>query len=279
MADISTCQKGDYAELCLRANARRYWPEMGFRDPAAQVMLERLGLGGAKSKKHGCIERRALQRSHWFDRRCEHFFARHPHALCIEIGAGFSTRFHRLSATADWPRFRWLEVDVPDVIRQKKELLPPIDNYQLMAGELASADWLEFWRGEPLIILVERRLMYSPSTDVETLFRNIAARARDLTILKQVSVPIDIVFDYVSPAKLYWQRCLGLFHKTSFTNFRWGLETAHNLSELDLGYALVDEISLCDVSNPLKRWVNRSYQWVTRGKHLEACAAVTWTYS
>jgi hypothetical protein len=278
MADISTWQQDDYAELCLRANARRYWPELGFRDPAAQLMLERLGFGGGKGGKHGQRERQALKRSRWFDRRCEQFFARNPEALCIELGAGLSTRFHRLSSQSDWPRFHWLEVDAPDIIQQKSHLLPRIDNYRLMASELTSSDWLMAWQGEPLILLIGHRLMYMRPTDVVNIFRNIAARAEQIAVMTQQPAPVEIVFDYLSPLSFYWQRLLTICHLQAATGLQWGLGTAKYLSNIHPAYSVLSENCLRETSSAGAKWLLRSYQRLTGGCYLEACAAVTFIH-
>jgi O-methyltransferase involved in polyketide biosynthesis len=78
--------------------------------------------------------------------------------MCIELGAGLSTRFHRLSDTADWPRFHWVEVDLPQVTALKAGVLPTIDNYRLVSADILSDDWLNLsgWQPEqPLLVLLE----------------------------------------------------------------------------------------------------------------------------
>ena len=273
----STWQEHDYTELFVRANARRYWPELGFRDPAAQAMLERLGLGGDKNGKHGQQERQALKRSHWFDQRCEQFVARHPHALCIELGAGFSTRFHRVSSQSDWPRFHWFEVDTPEIIQQKRRVLPMIDNFQLIASELASLDWLRLWKGEPLILLAEHQLMHFSPEEVEALFKQIAHRARQLSFERGKPVPVELVFDYVSPLHICAQKILSCLNAQTKNGWNWGLNSAGRLIYMDSGYDVLTEECLSEYSSMWARWLNAGYRRFTGGKYLEACAAVTWT--
>jgi hypothetical protein len=278
MADISTWQQDGFAELCLRANARRYWPELGFRDPAAQLMLERLGFGSGKGGKHGQHERQALKRSRWFDRRCEQFFARYPQALCIELGAGFSTRFHRLSSQSDWPQFHWLEVDTVDIIQQKSHLLPRIDNYRLMASELASPDWLMAWKREPLIVLAEHQLMYQSPHEVNALFKRIAQRAKQFSFEIGEPLSVEIVFDYVSPVSVYWQQCLSRLGLSVGKRFLWGLGEARSVVDIDPAYSVLADESLRDLVNRRQRWLDNGHRWISGSKYLEACAAVAWNY-
>jgi O-methyltransferase involved in polyketide biosynthesis len=143
--------------LCARAHAQRQWPEIGFSDQFASMLAQLLGIS-LKQRLSPAAERRLIQRSQWFDEVCRDFLHRHPKAMCIELGAGLSTRFHRLSSTADWPRFQWVDVDLPHVTVSKAAVLPAIDNYRLVSADIANDDWLSLsgWvRGQPLLILLE----------------------------------------------------------------------------------------------------------------------------
>lgn len=144
-------------DLCARAHAQRHWPEIGFSDQSASLLAHLLGVN-LKQRLSPVDERQLIQRCQWFDERCRDFFQRHPHALCIELGAGLSTRFHRLSDTADWPRFQWVDVDLPSITASKAGVLPPIDNYRLVGADILHDDWLGLsgWvPGQPLLILME----------------------------------------------------------------------------------------------------------------------------
>ena len=143
--------------LCARAHAQREWPGIGFSDQSAMLLAHLLGIN-LKQRLPPIDERHLIERCQWFDERCRDFFWRHPHALCIELGAGLSTRFHRLSDTADWPRFQWVDVDLPHITASKAGVLPPIDNYRLVGADIMQDDWLSLsgWKpGQPLLILME----------------------------------------------------------------------------------------------------------------------------
>lgn len=142
--------------LCARARAQRQWPEIGFSDQSASLLAQLLGIN-VKQRLSPLDERRLIQRNQWFDECCRDFFQRHPHAMCIELGAGLSTRFHRLSDTADWPRFNWVEVDLPQVSALKADVLPAIDNYRLVGADIEQDDWIGLigWTSGPVLILLE----------------------------------------------------------------------------------------------------------------------------
>jgi len=143
--------------LCARAHARRQWPEMGFNDQSANLLAQLLGIN-LKQRLPLQDEQKIIERCQWFDERCLDFFQRHPRAMCIELGAGLSTRFHRLSDTADWPRFEWVDVDLPQVTSSKAKVLPAIDNYRLVSADIMNDNWLSqsgWVAGRPLLILME----------------------------------------------------------------------------------------------------------------------------
>ncbi len=143
--------------LCARAHAQRQWPEIGFSDQSASLLAQLLGIS-LKQRLPPAAERQLIQRSQWFDHACRDFLQRYPKAMCIELGAGLSTRFHRLSSTADWPRFHWVDMDLPQITATKAAVLPVIDNYRLVSADIVSDDWLSLsgWvEGQPLLILLE----------------------------------------------------------------------------------------------------------------------------
>ena len=189
-----------YGALSARAYAQQSWPELGFHDRAARLLARLLGIntpvGNDPLWERGC-----LMRSQWFDKHCRRFFKLHPQGMCIDLGAGLSTRFHRLSEADDWPRFSWVDVDLPDITTIKKNAFPKIDNYQLIAANIVQDDWLVAtgWHPHtPLIITLESVLPDMPLNEIYAVFSIIA---KHCTAASQ----IEIVFDYRAPAKRWYE--------------------------------------------------------------------------
>lgn len=190
-----------YSALSARAYAQKIWPAIGFHDHAARSLAKLLGVS-EPVKKDLAWGRGCLIRSQWFDERCRQFFKRYPQALCIDLGAGLNTRFHRLSEAADWPRFSWVDVDLPEVIAIKTVAIPKIDNYRLMSANIAKDDWLvaSGWHPHtPLIITLESVLLDMDLRDVCTIFSTIA---RHCTAASQ----LEILFDYPTKKMRWYQR-------------------------------------------------------------------------
>lgn len=130
-----------YGALSARAFAQQRCPESGFSDRSARLLAKLVGIPDSLCKDPEW-ERNCLVISQWFDAHCQQFFKRHPQGMCIDLGAGFSTRFHRLSEADDWPRFSWVDIDLPDITAIKKNAIPKTDNYQLIAADIVRDDWL-----------------------------------------------------------------------------------------------------------------------------------------
>lgn len=189
-----------YSALSARAYAQQSWPAMGFHDHAAWALAKLLGI--IKPLKNDPLwEQHYLKSSQWFDQRCHAFFIKYPQAMCIDLGAGLSTRFHRLSEAADWPQFSWVDVDLPEVIHLKNKAIPKIDNYRLLPANIAQDDWLAAsgWHPHtPLIITLESVLIDLDINDIYRLFTVIAKHCT-------AASTIEIVFDYAAPQKRWYQ--------------------------------------------------------------------------
>lgn len=261
-----------FATLYTRAKARHLWPALGFRDEVAALLVERLGGAPEGLVVDGENQRQYLVRSHWFDQRCRQFFEQHPKGLCIDLGAGLSTRFHRLCRSADWPRFRWVDVDLPEVIRMKAALLPRTDNYYLVSANLAVDDWLyaSGWQaGTPLLITMEGVLMHLTTSTVMQLFEQISKNCEGNAFT-------EVVFDYIRPLQLQRTRLAGLIstliarQDISPTTYLSALSNAGEITRILPNYALLRDGALENSDRHklprILRWMSGSC--ISSGAHL-----------
>ena len=205
--------------LLVRAHAVRAWPQLGFVDQAAEYLVRKLELDQPEWRegyRFAARHQLELTRCKWIDEQVRQFLEAYPDAMGIELGAGLSTRFQRLSAAADWPRFSWADVDVADVIDCADLIFPRTDNYRLVACDIVRDDWLQKtgWQAQrPLIVIIE-------TLPPDVCLREIK---RILTPLLNAIVnngsPVHLIFDYASPAlqrirkqlrcMLYGKSCCG----------------------------------------------------------------------
>lgn len=139
--------------LSLRARGNR---SSQFFDRAASLLANQLGLDTEQALNGN--EKAALKRSEWVDQHVLDFLQKHPSTIGIELSAGVSTRFHRLSSALEWPQFRWADINTPETHAFSQSLLPITDNYRSIGCDIYQDDWLfrAGWRpGLPLIIITE----------------------------------------------------------------------------------------------------------------------------
>lgn len=266
----SRCIDGDiFASLYTRARAWQLWPEAGFYDEVATIVLERLGENLQSFCTTPADECRCLARSKWFDQRCRHFFKKYPTGMCIDLGAGLNTRFHRLSRSADWPQFKWADLDIPEVISLKASIFPKTENYRLVSADLTTDEWLSScgWQmGTPLIITLEGVLMHLPERAVKRLFEQIATHC-------QGNSATEIVFDYISPQRWLYSRLVHFFRhhfanrqgRDSYFSFKSGYTSAANLVRDSTSFQIFSD---CSLRNSDGSFVKNMYQVLAKKYYL-----------
>ncbi len=103
-----------------------------FDDRAAASVLDSLRIHPTARHRELPIAIR-LAPARWIDKKVTTFLIEHPTAQGIEVNGGFSTRFHRLSAQADWPRFSWQLINSRDVNDCLNVMFPATDNFRYIS--------------------------------------------------------------------------------------------------------------------------------------------------
>jgi O-methyltransferase involved in polyketide biosynthesis len=121
------------------------------RDPLAADLVRRLDDDLDTVKVSNTVVLAVAVRSIILDRAVRTFVDAHPDAVVVELGSGLETRQYRLDppATVDW-----YDVDFPEVIQLRKELLPPRENAHPVGASLLEGDWTEKIPGDRPTILV-----------------------------------------------------------------------------------------------------------------------------
>lgn len=249
--------------LLVRANAVHAWPHLGFVDQAAEYLVRKLELDRSDLSEN-CFAAKhqlELERCKWIDRRVLSFLEQFPHAIGVEVGAGLSTRFQRLSAITDWPRFAWADIDSPDVIDCADLIFPHTYNYRLVACDVLRDDWLRKtgWTSDcPLIVVVE-----SLPGEINDLHRFLVPLIDAAT---QSNAPVHVILDYVSPVLQKIRKQLkSMLYGKACNVF---IDGRHLLEKLDLhADVLVEKDLAADAQGPLlHRWTAKLYHRLT-GKY------------
>ncbi|MFD3452627.1 class I SAM-dependent methyltransferase [Streptomyces sp. NPDC058691] len=135
------------------------------RDPKAVELVEALdhdfsGIGGGASHL-GAVLRGVI-----LDAWVREFLDAHPAGSVVELGAGLGTRYERLdNGTATW-----VEVDLPDVIALRRELLEESGRRRMVPGSVTEPGWTAAVEAAPgpYLFVSEAVLVYLTEEEVRT---------------------------------------------------------------------------------------------------------------
>lgn len=270
--------------LVVRAHALRVWPQAGFVDLAAEYLVRKLELD-QPARRLSAQHRMAVERCKWIDDEVFRFLEAYPDALGVELGAGLSTRFQRLSARIDWPRFAWADVDTCDVIDCADLIFPRTDNYRLVACDIVSNDWLKksgWTPGRPLVVVIETLPDGALLPDVKNIFLPLfnlinencaknkssandnATNAKNECRINGSPAPIHLILGGAEPALQKIRNLLsGMLSRSSRNSF---FDVKELLRKLDInGHVLNEQDFAVNTRGPLmRRLTARIYRRITR---------------
>ncbi|SUE34514.1 class I SAM-dependent methyltransferase [Rikenella microfusus] len=147
------------------------------RDPEAGRLVERIDydfsrLDGAKLSAVGCVVR-----GRYFDDAVRRFIAERRRPVVVNVGCGLDTRYQRI---AERGNALFVEMDLPEVIDLRRELLPEPDADRYLAGSLLDTGWMDDLREQypdgEFIFVIEGVLMYFREEQVWQLLGRLADR-------------------------------------------------------------------------------------------------------
>jgi O-methyltransferase involved in polyketide biosynthesis len=120
--------------------------------------------------------RQTALRAKMLDDRVRGFIAEHPDAVVVALGAGLDTGMLRVTppATVDW-----YNVDLPNVIALRDELVPAADHAYSVAASLADDDWADSIPSDrPTMLVADGLLAFLSESVIINLFRHIPEHFR-----------------------------------------------------------------------------------------------------
>jgi O-methyltransferase involved in polyketide biosynthesis len=137
--------------------ARR--PDAVISDPMAVRLMDSIdfdfGKFGSRKGQHMAL------RANGFDGCAAAYLRDHPKATVVALAEGLQTSFWRLSARGLGEQFRWLSVDLPQMIELRRELLPASDRIQLLGQSALDYSWMDHVDpAHGVFITAEGLLMY-----------------------------------------------------------------------------------------------------------------------
>lgn len=105
-----------------------------------------------------------------FDRWLEAEVEADPKAVILHIGCGMDSRCQRVGVQ----EHKWFDIDFPDVIAERKRYYQETEQYQMLAANVTSPDWLAPLPGGNAIVVMEGVSMYLPTEELKRALDRIA---------------------------------------------------------------------------------------------------------
>lgn len=159
-----------------------------FKDPMAVLSLERLLSIASKEEKNWIIRhkrmyagihardaRAGVLKGRAFDHRADLFISNNPKCTVINLACGFDTRFWRIKNE----KCKYVEIDLPEVIALKREILKDHLGYELIGCSVLDTSWIDkvtLDGNTDFLLLAEGLFMWLPEQDATRLLQEIALR-------------------------------------------------------------------------------------------------------
>ena len=172
MTDMALKDVAKTAVWTLRARAEEHLqPHALFRDDKAIEWIQRIPWPEELDEWYSAYAQTGISvRTRAFDDLVRKHMDRMDRPLVVELGCGLSSRYYRIGQGCS----RWLDFDLPDVIRVRRELAPDTDAHHNFAGSLLDYGWMDLVKqrqAKELILVAEGLLMYFDKVQVMALLQ------------------------------------------------------------------------------------------------------------
>ena len=173
MPDFSTVEDTLFVPMLGRIYASEHFPHV-LCDRKALELKPRLpeNLKGQDTQTQYTLMASAV-RSTNMDRYIRDFMQRNPDGVIVQLGCGLETTFYR----CDNGKTVWYEVDLPDVIAYRRELLGEPDRDRCIPADAFGREWMEQVRKDyptqPILVTASGLFYYFEEEKVLNLFRTL----------------------------------------------------------------------------------------------------------
>ncbi|KAI0836415.1 putative polyketide synthase protein [Hypoxylon sp. FL0890] len=160
-------------------------------------------------------------RAQCHDKWTAEFLANHPEATVVHLACGLDSRVQRLQP--DLTKVRWIDLDLPDVIELRSQLIPnPQGDYTLIAADATDEGWLEQVPADrPTAIVCQGLLMYLEEEAGKRMIHRLVDHFKSG----------QLIIDCVGSIMLSLQHRVEVLTATG-SNFKWGLDEPKSLEAL-----------------------------------------------
>ncbi len=114
-------------------------------------------------------------RARKYDSITNGFISKNPSSIVVNLGCGFDTRYWRI----DNKKCEYIELDLPEIVEMKKEILKDHLSYELIGCSVLDSSWIDRVTSKGnrnFLLIAEGLFMYLPKVDVINLFKTFSER-------------------------------------------------------------------------------------------------------
>ncbi|MBN1455111.1 MAG: class I SAM-dependent methyltransferase [Methanomicrobia archaeon] len=178
-------------------------------------------------------------RARKYDQIVNNYISNNTSCTVINLGCGFDTRFWRINNE----KCTYIELDLPEIIALKKEILQEHLSYELMGCSVLDPSWIEKVTSKSnknVIFIAEGLFMYLPKLEVINLFGTLSKRFYHSQIVLEVVTEKFTRGIWKKIVEMKIKRVLGL---NAGSSYNFGIKNALELESYGNGIKVIDEWS------------------------------------
>ncbi len=189
-------------------------------------------------------------RSKKYDDEAREFLAKHPDGIIVNIGCGLDTRFFRI----DNGQVYFYDLDLPEVIRFKRQLLSDTDRYKMIPQSVLDFSWMDRIkpRSHPVLFLAEGVFMYLPEAEVKALILEMQRHFRESDLVCELTNRSLVEGPWAKLTQLKMQRQLKIGRDATF---RFGVSSPDELESWGPGIEFREMWFYMDENHPKLGWM------------------------
>jgi O-methyltransferase involved in polyketide biosynthesis len=230
--------------ICRAVEAEKN--KLGFNDPMAGLCLERLMSIASVEEKRWITRRKRMyegiqardakagvRRMKAFDNAVHRFIADNPKCTVINLACGLDTRFWRIENE----KCRYIDLDLPEVIALKRELLRDHLGYELIGRSVIDTSWIDEATSNGntgFLLLAEGLFMWIPPQDAVKVIKEIGER------FDRSQLVLDMVPEKYT--KGLWKSLIRLHSRIDFgldVSWDFGIKNPHDLEAYGNGLKVI----------------------------------------
>jgi O-methyltransferase involved in polyketide biosynthesis len=157
------------------------------------------------------------------------FVSKHPDCTIVYLGAGLDTAFHRV----DNGRLRWFDIDLPEVVYLRRQLIPETDRNRCIPASLLDPEWVRTIdpSADGVFLVASGVLIYLSRRELSRLF----------AVLVDAFPGGELAFDTQSKLSAVMGNIALRRSGMGIARLKWGVRTAGPIMRLNRNLELIDQ--------------------------------------